>query len=360
MASRAFRLAAALSVCLFALVSAVLGDVSSQVSLVDQGWRVVEQSGERVVEMSVLVVNDGQTSLDQYEVLFILESSSLEQPGQSKAATPASAPRWTVVRAVSVKGGPVAGDASVVVKATIPYSYLATGKAYRFRAELYGRSRDPILATIPLTSQAGAATGAVGGLASHAGLAAGAALAVAGRSALLTEDGGSSGGAAGSGSPHAPGERGGYGNTASGTGTMVGTHTARRVGAEWVEQGSGTMKVYTTHGYMQLSYTYTARGPSAANLTATATATGTLVQKNGKKAPVTITSSSAQMTAAGSRTQVGQLVTRLGSTATGTFSGTVDKKQWTGLLTMTAGRQTLNLNTNAGSHQFDIQFTASR
>ena len=253
----------------------------------------------------------------------------------------------------------MAGDASVVVKATIPYSYLATGKAYRFRAELYGRSRDPILAITPLTNQAGVATGIAGGLASHAGLVAGAALAVTGRSMLLT-GGGPSGGAAGSGSPHPPGERGGYGNTASGTGTMVGTHTARRVGAEWVEQGSGTMKVYTTHGYMQLSYTYTARGPSAANLTATATATGTLVQKNGKKAPVTITSSSAQMTAAGSRTQVGQLVTRLGSTATGTFSGTVDKKQWTGLLTMTAGRQTLNLNTNAGSHQFDIQFTASR
>jgi hypothetical protein len=111
---------------------------------------------------------------------------------------------------------------------------------------------------------------------------------------------------------------------------------------------------------MQLDYTYTSRGPSAATLTANATASGRLVPPKGSPSSVTISSSYAKMTSAGKRKQVGDLVTRTGSTATGTFTGTVGGEPWSGLITMTKGIQTLDLGTNAGTHTFSISFTASR
>jgi hypothetical protein len=75
---------------------------------------------------------------------------------------------------------------------------------------------------------------------------------------------------------------------------------------------------------------------------------------------VVITTASARMTFPGARRSAGRVIYRSGSTATGTFSGTVAGKLWSGVLTMTNGEQTYNLDTGNGSHRFEVQLTASR
>jgi hypothetical protein len=234
-----------------------------------------------------------------------------------------------IVSATSVRGEVLAPGKSALVVGELPYSPPVPGTEFRYRAELVDRRNGAVVGTAALSSAAKAASAllpAVG--------VAGAVAAIAGRG----------GGAA----------------TASGAGTMVGEHEAQRAGDQWVEHGSGVIDVTTTMGRMILNYQYDSTGPSAAELNATATATGELTTSGGGVLAVTISSATAQMVVPGDREQTGSLIHRTGAVATGTFTGTVGGAPWSGLLTMTEGDQTLDLSTNAGAHQFNIRFTASQ
>lgn len=318
-------------------------------SLTDQGWRVVEQGGRRLIEMQVLLTNKGRAPL-VYEIHFLVECqpaqppASAGAPGTAPAGAPPdpstrkSEPEWAVVGMVPVKGGPLGPGKSEVVKATAPHEILQPGEPSRFRAQLVKPGSDNVLAGVILTGAKGSAAAAA------LAAAAGAAIAV-----------GRAGGGGGAGEVPPPGP-----STLSGSGTMTGQHESQRSGDEWVETGSGDIDVTSAQGHLVLHYTYEAHGPDAGGLTATATATGTFSPASGGAAEVvTISSATAQISRNGDRQQDGQVVTRTGCQATGTFSGTVGSKAWSGLLTMTDGTMTLDLSSNMGTHQFDIQFTAS-
>jgi hypothetical protein len=341
-------LAAALAALFLAAgVAAAAGEFS----LVDQGWRILEQDGKRVVEMRVLLTNNSAAPLD-YEVRFRVECQQCEAEAKTPAesAAPATAgvgtpplpaekpkPEWMPVSVVSVKGGPLAPGKAEVVKAIFPHEVLQPGKVCRFLAELVTPGSDKALATATITAAKIAAAGA--------GMSGATVLAAVGAAAAVAGAGGGGGG-------EQP-------VTISGSGTMVGQHESHRVSGEWVEHGSGDIDVTSASGHLVLQYTYDAYGADASSLTATATATGTLTPTAGTPEAVTISSASAQITQAGDRQQSGPVITRTGSVATGTFSGTVGSRPWAGVLTMTDGVMTLNLSSDTGTHQFNIQFTAS-
>jgi hypothetical protein len=324
---------------------------ASEFSLVSQGWRFVEREGQRSIEMSALVTNQSKSPLE-YEVRFVVEREEGGPAGKTgggevAAGAPGTEPLWTVVKTVTMRGGPLAPGASEVVKGLVSHEVLEAGKTFRFRAELISRATSALLAAATITSGP-AAAGAGAAAAAGAGVSAGGALAAAG--AVLAATGALGGGGGGAGPAAA----------VSGSGTMVGTHESHRVSGEWVEHGSGQIDVTGPRGHLVLDYVYDAHGPSASDLTATATATGTFTPVSGAAQSAQITSASAHITQAGDRQQVGQVITRSGGQATGTFSGTVGGEAWTGVLQMTDGVMTLDLSSDTGSHRFNIQFTTSR
>jgi hypothetical protein len=332
-------LAAALAALFLAAgVSAAAGDFS----LVDQGWRILEQDGKRVVEMRVLLTNNSSAP-SSYEVRFRVERQTKPAPNAAeRTSTPAAGepqPEWEVVSRVSVKGGPLAPGKAEVVKAVFPHEVLQPGKACRFFAGLVEPDTGAVLATTSITAAKIAATGIAAISGAQVVAAVGAAAAIAG--------------GLGGGGEEQPA-------TIGGSGTMVGEHESHRVSDEWVEHGSGDIDVTSSAGHLVLTYTYDASGPDATSLTASATATGTFTPAGaGDPEAVTITSATAQITQAGDRQEAGGVITRTGSVATGTFSGTIGARPWSGVLTMTEGVMTLNLASDTGSHQFTIQFTAS-
>jgi hypothetical protein len=318
-------------VCLATLaLAAGIASATGRLALVDQGWRLLDEDGKRTVELNTVVVNECESPRD-YAVDFVLECNERRPwatPASSSEPTgdPAGQP-WAAVTIISVMGGPLAPGASTAVTARLPYEMLATGKLYRFRAELPAYLSG-LLQTAP--SIAGQASPLLSG---------------AQFAALTTVSQSFS-------SEHSARE-------VSGAGVMSGEHEAHRTAGEWVESGSGTIDATTRQGRLVLEYTYSSHGTSAATLVASATATGQLIQSDGEVVPVRITSASAQITFSGSRQEVGPIVRRSGATATGTFTGTVGGEIWTGLLTMRNGTHTLDPTTGIGQHSFDIQFTAS-
>ncbi len=347
---RSDLLGLALVGCLVAvLLPAEALGATGQISLFDQGWQIQEREGKRVVEVQALVVNGSQSPVE-YQVRFILESQEMPRIGPALLSAKAAAPPaavWSVVQTSIVPGGPLAPAAVEGASAALPYELLAPGKAYRFRAELVDAAHGDVVASEAIRP-AGGRFGAVGARASaeavkppavRPGASSSAVGMPVDRQLVAAHDS----------------------DTSCGSGTMSGTHTAVRLNGMWSESGSGTMTLLThPAGIMELDYQYTSAGGSAANLVAQATATGSWTRENGKVEPVTITSAVANMTYAGDRQQEGHLVTRTNATATGTFSGTVGGKTWTGLLTITAGTQTLDLSSNTGIHSFQIRFTASK
>lgn len=334
MSVRSHGLGLALSVLLVGLSFATsVGYAAGEFSVANQGWGIVEEAGKRSVELRALVANHSKSPL-VYEVRFVVESK--ERPPQGKrsnqpglAEGQSTDPAWPPVHTVSVRGGPLGPGASALVRGIVPYDLLVPGKAFRYRAQLINLSDGMVMGTAIITSLARPFP--------VAAVAAG----VAGAAALIAKGG----------APSA---------SVSGSGTMVGQHEAHRAGNEWVEHGSGTIDVTTPQGRMVLHYSYDSRGPSAGTLRATATATGQLSSTGGQPLPVEITSASARTTVAGTRQQTGSVIRRTGAVATGTFSGTVEGKPWTGALTMTDGDTTLDLSSNTGTHRFNIRFTAGQ
>jgi hypothetical protein len=296
---------------------------------------MVTQEGKRKVELRALVVNESRFPL-RYEVRFVVECADRPAEGarsgnSSREDRRAAAPVWSVAHKVSVRGGPVAPGASELVKAVVPYELLEPGKMCRYRATLANAATGAVLASAVITSlEMPLAASALAGAAFMAS--------AAGAANALTAEAG----------------------PASVSGVMAGTHEARRVGNEWIERGSGTINVAGALGRMILSYTYNSHGPSAASLTATATGSGTLTPPHGTPMPVQIASATAQITAPGARQEEGAVITRSGAQATGTFSGTMGGRPWTGVLTMTDGVMTWSYITNTGTHRFNIRFTATR
>ena len=331
MLMRARKLGLSLGVC-FVIVVLAAGAASAAgyVSLVDQGWRLLDEAGQRTVELNTMLVNEGE-SPQEYTVHFVVECTErAPQANLASLSKPTGNPNghpWGVVTTVSVLGGPLAPGASTVVKARLPYELLTAGKLYRFRAELADHLDD----VLQISTKAAGATSPFLAGAEFAALIASSKSSLTGHAAPAV----------------------------SGSGVMAGEHEAHRAGGEWVESGSGTIEASTRQGRLVLQYAYSSHGASAASLVATATASGQLIRPGGEAVPVEITSASARMTFPGARQEVGPIIRRSGATATGTFTGTVGDKLWTGLLTMRNGTQTLNPSTGTGQHSFDIQFTAS-
>ncbi len=90
-------------------------------------------------------------------------------------------------------------------------------------------------------------------------------------------------------------------------------------------------------------------------MTATATATGELVERQGTSVPAQISSASAEMTFPGFRRETNQIISRSGATATGTFAGTIGDVEWSGILTLREGTYTLDPATGKGEHSFRVQ-----
>jgi hypothetical protein len=300
------------------------------VRLAHCGWQIAQRQGEPIVELTAIVVNESESPV-QCEVRFVMERRELR--AHSRRATAAGDVRartdgpWRVVDTVSVVGGHLPPGAACPISAELPGEALRSGAAHRVLVDLVDPSTGAPLDSRGVAARASPAVSAA------------AVVGVAILSDRLISDSGVT----------LPG----------GPGVMEGEHVAYRVGGEWVDGGSGTISVRTTEGLLSLDYTYTARGPSAASLTATATATGWLRRQSGLSLPVTITSSSARMTFPGARREVGSLISRSGATATGTFTGTVGEDPCSGLLTMTNGSYTLDTATDRGQHRFEIQVTGS-
>ena len=298
---------------------------AEQVSLVDQHWRIVEEGGQPQVELGVLVVNESESPL-QYEVRFVVERTERAPQTQptsqpSEAGTQPAEPVWSAVQVKSVRGGPLAPGTPEAVTTVIPYELLLPGKAYRFRAELLDVSIGMVLAWETITRLENRALAAVG----EAGPARGSARA----------------------------------SSLSGSGKMVGDHETHRVGNEWIEHGRGTITLTGLGWRMVLTYTYDAHGASAATRVASGTAEGTFSPMSGETLPVRVTYGTAQITQPGRRSQWGQAIRRVDAQATGTFSGTVAGKPWSGVLSLTQGDVMLDLRSDQGDHRFLVQFTAS-
>jgi hypothetical protein len=330
--SRLMAVLCALSLLLGALpLTASAGSAAQGITLADQGWRVVQQQGKKQIEVRVLVTNQTKAPL-RYQVRFFME---VREPSKA-AAEAAKDAIWSTLKTVTVEGGPLAPGASQAVTGLFPYELLQKDRAFRFRAELVESDSGAVLGAAAITAKAGA-------LLSGAGAVAAAAVAGVGLSRLA---------ATGHETPSTP--------APSGSGTMSGQHESRRVNGQWVEHGSGTIDVTGPSGRLVLEYSYDAQGASASDVTASATASGQLIPAAGEPQAVNITSASAQISRPGLRQQSGQTVTRVGGYATGTFSGTVGGTSWTGVLTLSDGDMTLDLSTGQGTHEFQVQFTASQ
>jgi len=296
-----------------------------RVSVVDQGWRVVDRSGARRVQLRALVVNYGESPL-RYQVQFLAEQGEPGSAGGSGAQvtgpSPAESETWVTVKTIAGASSSLPPGTSASVEGDLPYDDLTPGRPYRFRAKVVDPETGVELANARI---------AIPGESSAAG-----AGVVAFAAMLLGSDTESR-------------------VAARGMGVMRGQHEAQRVNGEWVESGSGTIEMGTTEGHLHLEYAYTARGASAATLTATATATGTLMQRSGSPARVEITSASARMCFPGFRLESQQTVSRSGASATGTFEGTVGGAEWNGILSLRHGTYTLDLDTGRGEHSFQVQ-----
>ncbi len=301
-------------------------------ALVDQHWTIVGLDPQRVIELRVLVANNTSSPL-KYHVRFIAEwAEAATLPVAPAGDAPGKATQWWPVQILVVHGGPLAAGASEVVAEKLPADVLEAPKAYRFRAELLDGASGAVLAETFVTRKDD--QGAVKWLPAAA-------------LALLAGGGGS-------------GSSGDTPGSWTGSGTMVGTHEAQRVGSEWVEHGSGVITITGRGFQMVIDYTYDSHGPNAAALTAAGTGVGTIARPGQPSLPVNITSATAEMTAAGDRHQSGSVVTRTHCAATGTFDGMAGDHSYRGTITMTNGTQTLDLATHRGDHRFDIQFTAVR
>jgi hypothetical protein len=329
-----------LSIAAVALLWPVASAASERAAspLVDQHWWIVGLDPQRTIQLHVLVANHTPDPL-RYHVRFTAEwaetaalaAAASEAQGDSEA--PPVTTVWRPVQIVMVPGGPLAVGASDSVAEELPADILEAPKAYRFRAELLDAESGEVLAETFITKQddRGAAW-----------------LPAAGLAAVLV------GNAAGPGSSHDRPE------PLTGSGTMVGTHEAQRVGSEWVEHGSGVITITGHNFQMVIDYTYDSHGLNAASLSATGTGAGTITRPGRPPVPVSITSATAAMAAAGDRHQSGSLVTRTHCAATGTFDGMAGDERYRGTVTMSNGTQTLDLVTHKGDHRFDIQFTAVR
>ncbi len=334
------------------VVTAGLPARAGKASVMDAGWRVADQSGKSVLELHALVVNETAVPLI-YHVRFLLESAALpagakataggtknaadvktaaaaeNAAGATTAAASENAPAdttgWSVERTVTATGETLAPGASCPVTTDLPSDLLQPGRQYRCRAELV---EGPYPMVAPSSQCCLTPRQNLWG-----------AVPVAGVAALGA-------------------------NTKAATpsnvffGFLRGTHTAVRVGP-WEEQGSGLIVMRNSDGRATLHYTYTSTGENAATLVATMSATGNLVHLDGRVEPIVITTGHAEMTVAGNRTQVGQEVTRTGAAATGTFVGTLGGRPLSGVVTLTNGRETLNLASHTGVHSFTIEFTPS-
>jgi len=358
------RLILRLSVCVCAanmvLCGAALAD--SELSLIDQGWQIVTEETSRRIEMSSMVINEGEVPL-QYKVRFIVERSegqllALKSTEPAEIEDRPTEPPWTTVRAESVEGGPLAPSMSAVVTASFPAEVLEPGRAHRFRSELSEASTGPVVAEAVITSleQPFLTVGGVASVALPLGL-----LSSANPAGL-------------------PGESAGQGaavddhlmaaaKTINGAGQMNGTHTSHRIGGQWYETGYGSIRLKGSHWTMVIQrYDYTATGADAESLTATlSTAIGRYYGPEGQYL-VRITSADAQMTRAGTRRQSGDVIYRSGSRATGIFEANMTKLSgdgpakiyWSGSLTLFAGKMSLDLSTNRGAHRYQVHFNATQ
>ena len=305
-------------VCCLALAASA--SPGSQVTVVDNGWSVVEREGARTIEMRVIIANHGETPV-RYQLLL---STEREQKSSSDGANSPSSPvvdGWVAVKTVRVAEGVLEPGTSVYEQADLVYDELVPGKAHRFRARVIDPDTGSELASTQMTQAAALAAPGVGAV----GLA-------ALSQGLL------------------PGSR--PGGT---SGVMVGTHEAHRINGEWTESGQGTITMATAEGQLQLEYTYHAQGLTAAELSATAQAHGELTANDGTAVPAEITSASATMTYPGFRRETDGIISRSGASATGTFTGTVGEVSWSGILTLKEGTYTLDPVTGLGEHSFEIQ-----
>jgi hypothetical protein len=329
-----------LSIAALALLSVVPSAAAETAAppLVDQHWSIVGLGAERTIQLRVLVANETSSPL-MYHVRFTAEwaeaaALAAAPVGQTQRESPPPATvAWRPVQILMVHGGPLAAGASDSIAEELPADILRAPKAYRFRAELLDGDSGEVLAETLVTKQDDRAAGWVP---------------AAALAAVLV------GSATGPDSSHDRPE------PLTGSGTMVGTHEARRVGSEWVEHGSGVITVTGRNFQMVIDYTYDSHGMNAASLSATGAGTGTVTRPGRPLLPVNITSATAAMSAAGDRHQSGSLVTRTHCAATGTFDGMAGDGRYRGTITMTNGTQTLDLVTHKGDHRFDIQFTAAR
>lgn len=313
-------------VVLVTVAMLVSSGVADTVTLMNLERRiVVDGDGRRVVQLSAVVVNHGESPL-VCRVQFIVEQRD-SGSGQgivvvSKTASAAESQRWVAVKTISVAANLPAGATSAYVQAVIPYDELIPGKLYRFRAKVV----DPETGLEPASADVMRLSDS------------------AGRGAGLTALGILSSGLPADGR-----------SRASGSGVMVGHHEAHRINGEWIENGSGTISMGVSDGHLHLQYTYSARGASTAELAAEATATGEMVGQDGSSVRVEISSASAQMAFPGVRREADGTISKSGARATGTFSGTIGGTQWSGVLTLRRGTYTLNPDTGRGEHRFEIQ-----
>ncbi|MBN1460022.1 MAG: hypothetical protein JXA57_10815 [Armatimonadetes bacterium] len=304
--------------CCFAVAASA--SPGSQVTVIDNGWSVIEREGARTVEMSVIIANHGETPV-RYQLL--LSAERAEKPSSDGVNSPTSqgADTWVAVKTVCAAEGVLEPGTSVCEQADLVYDELVPGKAHRFRARVIDPGTGAELASAQLTRAAALAAPGVGGV---------------GLAAL------SQGVLPGSGQGGA-------------SGVMVGTHEAHRINGEWTETGQGTITMATAEGQLRLDYTYHAQGPTAAELSATAQAHGELTANDGTPVPAEISSASATMTYPGFRRETDGIISRSGASATGTFAGTVGEVSWSGILTLQEGTYTLDPATGTGEHSFEIQ-----
>ena len=356
---------------------------ASEFSLIDQGWQIVEQDGKRTIEVSAMVINESQASLE-YEVRFIVErAESMPEVAESAEAAEPAEPVWSVVRTASVHGGPLAPSGSDTVTGTFPHEVLVPGKAHRFRSELSEAegSADaptgPVMADAVLTSLGSpfAPTATLGGFR------------LPPLSLPPTDE---------TRLPHlSPRDAiAGPGLSAASTigfGTLNGQHWSHRQGGYWHEVGAGSIYMKDRGWAMSLEYAYYATGLDAEDLSADFIPTltgGTYWSPGEGKYDIRFLAAEAQMLKAGLRHDVGSVRYSQGARAAGSFTARLVKQAgtgdgpgevvWTGTLSLFNGYMSLNLSGEEapyitdllpylptgvgyrGRHEFKLKFTATQ
>ncbi len=208
-------------------------------ALGEGGWRVVEQDGRKLIEMSASITNTGPHQAE-FGVRFVVERRTAPEASASAPVSRPEPEEWVAVSTVVAQSKPLDPGASAVVRAEAPYEVLSPGAPHRFRVEV---------------SEGAAAEGTTGSVFLEQTLPL---LVLGGFAGLVTQNGPTS---------HIT-----SGYVLHSAGVMAGRHEAHRVNGEWVENGSGTIRSWALQGQLVLYYTYTARGSSAATMAATATA----------------------------------------------------------------------------------------